>query len=347
MSQGRDRPASTRLCFVAPALDGPVSGGTLYNRELCAALTERGCEVTFCSLGGGRQLEPLLAAADHVFVDTLYLDELPELTRCACRPLFLLTHYLPALVAAGHPVPKAQLGRNEARALQIARGFLVTSTFMREAIEPLVAPKQAIFVVPPGSRASLAPDREPAIGPVRALVIANVLPGKRILPLLQALSTILCENDQLELSIIGGLDADPEYAAHCTQLVLASPSLSERVTFRGAVSHDQVLSALADADVLLSASVMESYGMALADARVSGVPILACTGGYAAAHVDPSAGGQLVDGTTSLATACVALARDPEVLRQRRQCARRHAPPPRSWGLVGSELLFQLENAEK
>ncbi len=29
-------------CFVVPALDGPVTGGTLYNRELCAALSDAG-----------------------------------------------------------------------------------------------------------------------------------------------------------------------------------------------------------------------------------------------------------------------------------------------------------------
>lgn len=347
MSPEVHEPAAARLCFVVPALDGPVSGGTLYNRELCAALAERGCQVTVCSPNDSR-LDLLLAAAQHAFVDTLYLDHLPELSRRARRSPFLLTHYLPALVRAGRPISRLELSRQEARALEVAGGFLVTSDFMREAIEPLVAPKQGIFVVPPGSRASLSRPRPRAIGaPLRALVIANVLPGKRIAPLLEALSRALHEQDRLELSIVGRLDADCEYAARCAGLVMALPGLSARVQFRGALSHEQVLSALTDADLLLSASAMESYGMALADARVSGVPIVTCAGGYSAAHVDGLSGGQVVASTAELAAACLALVRDPIALAERRERARRHAPLARPWALVVEELLAQWEAAER
>jgi glycosyltransferase involved in cell wall biosynthesis len=338
--------APPRLCFVVPALDGPISGGTLYNRELCEALAERGGQVTACVLDDPR-LASLLAAADHAFVDTLYMDALPGLTGFTRGSLFLLTHYLPTLVTAGRAVDLVELSAAESGALRVADGFLVTSDFMREALAPLVAQKQAILVVQPGSRARLAPLAErSAAGPLRALLVANLLPGKRVLALLEALRSALRQSDRFELSIIGRFDADPEYAAHCARLIACSPELSTRVTLRGASSHEHVLTALAAADLLLSASGMESYGMALGEARVTGVPIIACAGGHSAAHVDPRAGGQLVKGAEELAIACLALARAPEVLAERSERARRHALPARPWTATAAELLDQLQRLE-
>jgi glycosyltransferase involved in cell wall biosynthesis len=182
--------------------------------------------------------------------------------------------------------------------------------------------------------------------PVRALVIANLVPGKGLTQLLAALDAALREDDRFELSIIGRLDADPEYAARCARSIAESPALSARVTLQGALSHERVLAALAEAELLLSASVMESYGMALGDARVSGVPIVACAGGHSAAHVDVMAGGQLVNSAQELATACLLLARDPEALTERTQRARRHALPGRPWALAAAELLAQLAGLE-
>jgi glycosyltransferase involved in cell wall biosynthesis len=338
--------APLRLCFVVPALDGPISGGTLYNRELCAALGELGCSVDVCSLHDA-ELSAFLGASSHVFVDTLYLAALPELARAASGVVFLLSHYLPSFVAAGRAVPREQLAAVESGALSAAGAFLVTSEFMREAIEPLVAPEKPILVLPPGSRARLAQAARQGSGALHALVIANLLPGKGIAPLFEALSVALRHDDQLELSIIGRLDADVAYAAHCRALLVDLPALSARVTLSGASSPEQTLAALAESDLLLSASVMESYGMALSDARVSGVPILARAGGHAAAHIESAAGGQLVTDVAQLAEALLFLVRAPAVMAERVRQARRHALSARPWSRVARALLDQLGSLEK
>jgi len=104
---------------------------------------------------------------------------------------------------------------------------------------------------------------------------------------------------------------------------------------------------LAEAELLLSASVMESYGMALAEARVAGVPILARAGGNAASHVDASAGGELVASTPELVRACLELARTPARLRERIASARLHAPAARSWSEAAREFGGQLASLEK
>ena len=337
---------SVEHCFVVPALDGPVTGGTLYNRELGAALAGAGCPIAVCELGGA-ELRRLLSEARRVWVDSLYTGALPELKRAASCPVSLIVHYSPTMVTLGRVATASEISATEQRALCAADAFLVTSDFMREALEPLVATPQSIFVVSPGCRARLAPALPHSPRGLRALLVGNVVPGKGIEPFLRGLAESLRDGDQLRLSIIGGLDADRSYAERCQRLVCESPALSGRVTWRGALSPEQTLAELSDAELLISASVMESYGMALAEARVTGVPILARSGGNVALHVDERAGGELVRSTSELVAACLELARAPARARERIDSARRHALPARSWSEAARELLDQLASLEK
>jgi glycosyltransferase involved in cell wall biosynthesis len=333
-------------CFVVPALDGPVTGGTLYNRELGAALAGAAGPIAVCELGGA-ELRRLLSEARRVWVDSLYLDALPELKRAASCPVGLIVHYLPTMVTLGRAAGSAEISAVEQGALRAADLFLVTSDFMREALEPLVATPQSIFVVAPGCRAKLAPVAPRSSLGLRALLVGNVVPGKGIEPFLRGLLESLHDDDQLELSLVGSLDADRDYAERCRRLISESPALTERVTLRGALSPEQALAELAQAELLISASVMESYGMALAEARVAGVPILARSGGNTAAHVASSAGGELVANIAELVDACLELARTPARLRQRIEDARRHALPTRTWSEAARQFRDQLASLEK
>jgi glycosyltransferase involved in cell wall biosynthesis len=332
--------------FVVPALDGPVTGGTLYNRELGAALAGAGCAIAVSELGGA-ELGRILETARRVWVDSLYLDALPELKRTAAGPVGLIVHYLPTMVRLGRAARPAEISAVEQQALRAADALLVTSDFMREALEPLVATPKPILVVAPGCRAQLAAAAPQSSQGLCALIVGNVVPGKGIEPFLRDLGHSLRDDDKLRLSIVGSLDADHNYAQRCQHLVSESPALHERVIWHGALTPERAWSELARAELLLSASVMESYGMALAEARVSGVPILARAGGNVAAHVDERAGGTLVRSTSELATACLALARAPVRIRERIASARRHAKAPRSWSEAAREFVAQLGTLEK
>ncbi|HEV8245148.1 MAG TPA: hypothetical protein VGP93_05245, partial [Polyangiaceae bacterium] len=82
--------------FVVPDLDGPITGGTLYNRELSCALARAQIPCAALDVSGARS--KLAAGSEGFFwLDTLYLAALPELAseNCARRPLGLLMHYLP------------------------------------------------------------------------------------------------------------------------------------------------------------------------------------------------------------------------------------------------------------
>ncbi len=338
---------SGALCWVAPAFGGPISGGTLYNRELSAALRELEQPVVVRQPSAA-DLGQLVVSARYTWVDSLYLALLPELGRAAPGRVGLLAHYLPTFVTLGRAAALCELGHDEAAALSAASSLLVTSGFMREALEPLVATQKPCCVIEPGSHARLAPGalRLAASG-LRALIIANLLPGKGILPFLAALGEQLQASDRLELTIIGSLVADAGYAERCRHVIAESPALAARVTLRGALEPNETQAELATAQLLISASTMESYGMALREARVSGVPLLALAGGNAARHVEHAAGGELASSVAGLATACLELSRVPRLLAWRIEQARAAAPPARTWQAAARELLAQLETLEK
>jgi glycosyltransferase involved in cell wall biosynthesis len=83
---------------------------------------------------------------------------------------------------------------------------------------------------------------------------------------------------------------------------------------------------------------METYGMALAEARTLGLPILAHAGGNVGAHVTSGAGGELVASHEELAAAFLSLCRDPHEHHARLRLARAHALPARAWSQAAAEF---------
>jgi len=331
------------LAFVIPPLDGSVSGGTLYNRELIAALAAH-ADVRVLDLDCEARL---VEDSSCVWIDSLFLARVPELKRRFARPIAIFLHYLPSFVALARPARAAELSAEERAALASAAALWVPSAFMRDALEPIVAPPQNINVLEPGTHARLLAPRESLRESLRVLCVGNVIPGKGYSELLTELGKSLEPSDRCELTIVGSLTADRAYAERCMALVRARPTLAERVRFVGELSSQTALAEFTRADLFVSASRMESYGMALAEARVSGVPIAALDRGNARAHVHPESGGKLAENFEELAVHVVTLARAPQRLLECTRRARANAPSPRRWPDVALEFLAQVAKYEK
>jgi glycosyltransferase involved in cell wall biosynthesis len=321
------------VIFVVPDVGAMISGGNVYNAGLTAALRALPDGVHVVDLERG---EAMLREghAGRYWVDSLYMEAMPRLRALAPQAsLGLLVHYLPSLVTRGAVPAAGELSEQERAALSAADRFLVPSTFMAHALARLGVQPTRIQVVAP---AIVAPEVAPARGEasgVRALVVANLVPGKGVLPFLDALAPRLA-GVPLEVAVIGAFTHDPEYAAACRLRVEGR----DAVRFLGPVPHATTLRHLAESHLLVSASRMESFGMVLGEARALGVPILAHAGGNAAAHVAERSGGRLVESHAELAEECVRLARTPDELAERRRLAQAARPPARTWSDAAREL---------
>jgi glycosyltransferase involved in cell wall biosynthesis len=326
--------------FVVPPLEGPITGGTLYNRQLLRELRAAGAQ------GGPLDVaQALVALAEgrpgYYWVDTLLLEHVPALCRAqqSGQKVGLFLHYLPSLFARGADLTPPDLSREEDAALRAVEAFLAPSDFMRGVVTRLVGASRPVLVVHPGRFASgPAAPRAPNAA-MHAVVAANLVAGKGIAPFLRALASELGGVDDFRLSIVGSADIDREYAAKCHRLAAEHRGLASRVVFEGPLPPEVVVERMAESDLLVSASVMESYGMALAEARTLGLPILAHRGGNVAELTDVEAGSILTQDHGDLARSFIHLARSPEELLERRGRATAKALPARAWAEAAREFV--------
>jgi hypothetical protein len=129
--------------FVTPPLDGPATGGTLYNRQLLAALGEFE-QYSLAEL-------PIQVRAEQVWVDSLYLAELPALRQRLDTKtrVGLLLHYLPSLLSNPQLRAANELSDVELRALEQADMVVTPSEFLRQLVLRL-CPGKACACVSPG-----------------------------------------------------------------------------------------------------------------------------------------------------------------------------------------------------
>lgn len=331
-----------RQTFVVPDLAGPVSGGTLFNRMLMGALVSLGWSCTAVTNAKAEATVARLGPEDDLWIDTLFLDHFAALsahTGAGAR-VGLLTHYLPSLVRHGDSLRAEQLSDAEALALREARMFLVPSAFMRTTVERLSERgHRPVLCVEPGRLA----EKGEVIGgpPVRAALVANLVPGKGVEPFLASVAERIHDRDDFHLSIVGSATFDGDYAARCIRLG-QDGRLRGRVRFVGALSPLETVRLMADCNVIVSASTMEAYGMAIAEARTLGLPLLARAGGNVANLVDPSVGGEVVSSADALAEAFLALCRNQCEQARRLDVARAHALPRRSWKDAALDFESQM-----
>jgi glycosyltransferase involved in cell wall biosynthesis len=211
------------------------------------------------------------------------------------RPLAALVHHPLGLESGLSAERRSALLASEAAALAMAARVIVTSA----ATARLLA---ADFGVPPERIMVAVPGVEPAErargtgSPVRLIAVGAVSPRKGYEGLIEALSGL--RDLDWRLTIAGSLDRDPA-AAQRLQRMIEAQDLCGLVDIAGAVSDDFLDRLYDEADVFVSASWFEGYGMALAEAMARGLPLVASTGGAAAETVPDGAGLKAPPGDTN------------------------------------------------
>ncbi|MEO0468537.1 MAG: glycosyltransferase family 4 protein [Bacteroidota bacterium] len=269
------------MYFVLPDIKDLPTGGNLYNARLMAALSEMGRPAR--PIGWDRfVMQSQTDDPCFYWVDSLFLDDCQSLPDGIAlhRNVGMILHYLPSMLLDGE-AQKEALAR-ESQVLARFNRLMLTSPFTQEYLRQSPADLPPVQVVLPASELRVQPQAKAF--PVRALMVANLLPNKGLLPFLETLAEEAVLPD-FHLEVVGSHELDKEYATACQAVLAAHPLLTERIHLVGEKRGDELADAFAAANLYLSVSEMESFGMAIQEARQAGLPILALDRGHIRSQV--------------------------------------------------------------
>lgn len=213
-------------------------------------------------------------------------------------------------------------------------------------------------------------DRRHSRRPCRLLFVGRISPDKGVHILMKAFDAVARERPDLELTLIGKPGMMPmdvlgvllkedaaleavrdfygrstfawltkevlgqrsSYLGHVKRLL--SPQTAARAHFRGTVSLPELQSLYRQADLLILPSIwQESYGLPVAEAMASGVPVLATRSGGVPELIEDGVSGRLVPrfDVDALTRALRGMLADPDRLRAMGQAARTRAEQLLTW----------------
>ena len=306
---------------------GPLettSGGYLYDRMLVSKLRQQGDAVQVIS----QRRRPYPAnLLDNLHgwlpdVDVLIQDELnhPSLFLANRRrprpPIVSIVHHLrsserrPTWQNAGYAAV-------ERLYLQGVDGFIFNSDTTRESVRGLVPLETPFVVATPGgdrlggSTATHVRKRVARRGPLRLISVGNVIPGKGLDVLLDAMQQVRTE--LVHLDIIGSEDAAPAFGA---RLRVRAETLGSAVTFHGALSDKDLQSHLGAADVFVLPSYYEGFGIVFLEGMAHGLPAIGAAAGAVPTLIEDGSNGFLISpgDSAALASRIRTLAADRELL---------------------------------
>ena len=269
---------------------GRKTGGYLYNARVISGLRQRGFEIEEVVAGGASPDDQRTAALqlgsafDPSRFDSIVVDALariavaPHLDRwLSRRPVVALVHELPSVAASESRPETVARERDYEEPLLCADLLVAVSGHGRNVLQDRGVSPERIHVVPPGfdSVSVGSGPRATGGGPVRALCVAQWIPRKGILTLVEAWA--LGERKGAVLELIGETDADPGYAARVRDAIDAAPRGS--VVVSGRVDDASLSASYAAADLFVLPSRYEGYGIVYAEALSFGLPIIACDAG--------------------------------------------------------------------
>lgn len=269
------------------------TGGWFYNERLLEGLARRGWRVRRVELPSefpapdAHARAALDAALSELSAGSIVLGD----QICLCpAPEILARHArrLQFVVLAHHPLAREpgreHLADAERWALSMASLIVVSSAnTAADYVANYGVVRGRIVVAEPGVPRSL---RSPTNtrGAPRLLCVGALVPRKGQDLLIGALARHAGQPWQLDL--VGDQTRDPDFVARVRRRAAAA-GLAARVRLRGAVKSLEPF--WRAADVFVSASRHEGYGMAVAEAVARGLPVLTTSAGAIGSWLSPSA----------------------------------------------------------
>lgn len=348
----------TGFAFAIPGDIELATGGYGYDRRVMAEWRAAGHEFDHVVLPGGFPFptsDELAATAQRlgdlppgrpVLIDGLALGAMPAaLLRRLGRPVVALVHHPLALETGLDDGQRSSLMASERAALAETAAVIATSASTARIIERDfgVAPGRVIVAEPGTDRGRRARGRRSEHGsgrPARLLSIGAVIPRKAHGVLVEALARLAALD--WTCHIVGPIDRDAE-EVRAVERRIGSHGLGERIVLTGAVSDAALAREFDAADLYVSASLFEGYGMALAEALAHGLPIVATRAGAIPHTVPPEASVLTTPGDVDgLAEAIGTLLTRPDRRWQLADHARHHAQTLPTWAQTAATILQSL-----
>ncbi|HAV78805.1 MAG TPA: hypothetical protein DCX53_15755 [Anaerolineae bacterium] len=326
-----------------------VEGVTVYYYPIARSLPH----TFFYSPALARACEEMIEAHDIVVLETFFTHPTsPAVKACLKlgKPYIIPPRGQLLPWAMHHKRFKKQiymviLGR---RYLNFAAGLQCTDLVEQGAVEKLRL-KAPPFIVPNGLDTSHWKTL-PARGTFRKQT--GIPENHRILLMLGRLHRV--KNPDLAVDMLGLLEgnnvhlvfAGPDEEGYRTQLQARASELScaERVHFTGLLSGDPLLQVMADADLFIMPSAMESFGMAAVEAMACGLPVLLSENVPVGKWVEEAGAGRHVACTPeAFAKACNEILRDGSALKEMGKIARVLAFQRFDINIIAKQMLAQLQ----
>lgn len=278
------------VIFAVPGELKSPTGGYAYDRRVMERLPDFGVSVVHLPLPGSFPnpteadiAETMEALQSRQRPSILVVDGLafgaftkPMLDQLEGRVIALVHHPLFLETGLSH-ARKVELRDTETLALQRADHIIVTSRATKRILtEHLNLPSHRMTVAEPGTDPA---GRATGTGaPLHILSVGAVMPRKGYDVLVEALAKIA--DLDWRMTIAGALDRHPA-AVETLRATIEQHKLSDRINLAGKVVPATLDRFYESADLFVSASLFEGYGMVLAEAMARGLPIVTATGGAA------------------------------------------------------------------
>lgn len=341
------------VAFVVPGPIGTKTGGFRYDLKMVEGLRRLGWTVDVRELTGrfpdptleteAQAADVLGSLPDHstVIMDGLALSSMPDLVeheRSRLRVVALVHLPLSADVSR-EPAAAARVAALEGRALRASALVVVTGTAAIAMLREYLPLARLVVIEPGTDRAPLARGSDGAT--VQLLTVATLQPGKGHDVLLRALASV--SGRRWHLTCAGSLTWQPRTAAHVRDAI-ARLGLAERVSLVGELDNEALATRYDGADVCVTATLQETYGMSVAEALSHGLPVVGTLTGALPDLVGDRAGILVPPGDVDAMTDALQRVINDDQLRARLALgareARAHLP---GWDEAAARLAAALE----
>jgi len=175
------------------------------------------------------------------------------------------------------------------------------------------------------------------------LFLSRLDPKKGLNLLLPALELLLQRGSTFHLGLAGSNSQDPAYEAAIASQIAASP-LVAHTSILGFVEGDRKMALLQAADLFVLPSYYENFGIAVAEAMASGLPVVISDQVYICDQVIQAEAGWVVPcDVTALADCLETALQHPAECQRRGENARRYALNHYGWEAIAHQAIRAYE----